>query len=183
MINSSFSNSSENRNMSSDNLITNTTIESFHAGVSTLSSTQPPSSKWNISISITKPTSRIDKYVHSKHISLAGIVPSTRLWNKQKYRKNDSVRLFNMTWMLSKFIPSTATSTILGSDSESLEMIYQKWKHSITHSCSGNDLFSFCQHHSLLLWDSVSRAFHSYAPQPIPMEKSSYDLSFVAHTS
>ena len=177
-------NSSENHSVSNVQMVGKSTSELYSSIPSISPSSQFPNNNPTLGTA-DLPANSSFKYGNrfSDEIKLINIIPSTRLWNKQKYRKNDSVRLFNMTWMLSKYIPSTSKSILIGSDSESLEEIYYKWKSSIEQSCGGSDLYSFCQHHSLILWDSASRSFYTYAPQPLPKETRSYDLSFVAHTS
>lgn len=141
----------------------------------------------NVDIALTEvkreaSTSRQAKSANSK-MNIKEVIPSTRLWEKQRFRKGESIKLFNMTYMLSKYIPLESQSIRLGPDSASLYSIYNRMKDEIVHSCRGNDLYSFCQHHSLILWDSFSRSFYTYSPQPYPSEKSSYDLTFVAHTT
>ena len=108
---------------------------------------------------------------------------STRLWSEVQLFDLPLRNLFNMTYLLKKFLPLTVPSYVLAPDSESLLSIVKNNKRRVVQKCHGHDIYSFCQGHSLLSWDSDSRYFYTFSPQPLPQNHSSSQLTFVAHTS
>lgn len=107
----------------------------------------------------------------------------TRLWSEAQSFDLPLRNLFNMTYLLKKFLPLTVSSHVLAPDSESLLSIVKNHKRHLVQKCHGHDIYSFCQGHSLLSWDSDSRYFYTFSPQPLPQNHSSSQLTFVAHTS
>lgn len=108
---------------------------------------------------------------------------NTRLWSKAKSFEQPLRNLFNMTHLLEKYIPLKVPSYVLAPDSKSLLSIVKNNKGRLVQRCHGHETYSFCQGHSLICWDSDSRLFYTFSPQPLPFNRSSVDLTFVAHTS
>ena len=108
---------------------------------------------------------------------------NTRLWSKAKSFEQPLRNLFNMTHLLEKYIPLKVPSYVLAPDSKSLLSIVKNNKGRLVLRCHGHETYSFCQGHSLICWDSDSRLFYTFSPQPLPFNRSSVDLTFVAHTS
>lgn len=137
-----------------------------------------PSSN-HITSSVLHPHSTISSHLNNRFQTET----STRLWSEAQLFNLPLRNLFNMTYLLKKYLPLTVPSYVLAPDSQSLSSIVKNHKRRLVQKCRGHDIYSFCQGHSLLSWDSDSHYFYTFSPQPLPSNHSSPQLTFVAHTS